>query len=128
MAEVIFNYEGNLTTIQCNIDDKMNDIIYKFLFKIKKSENINLYYLYNGNKINNELSFQEQANELDKNRKKMNVVVNQNDDDKEETKLVISKDIICPKCKGNAIIDIKNFKINFHGCKNNHDINDILLS
>ena len=48
----------------------MNDIINKFLFKIKKNENINLYYLYNVNKINNELIFQEQANELDKNRKK----------------------------------------------------------
>ena len=30
MAEVIFNYEGIDTTIQCNIDDKMKDIIDKF--------------------------------------------------------------------------------------------------
>ena len=106
MAEVIFNYEGNLTTIQCNKNDKMNDIINKFLFKIKTNENINLYYLYNGNKINNELTFQEQANELDKNRKKMNIIVNQNDKDKEEAKLIISKDIICPECKENIIMDI----------------------
>ena len=58
----------------------------------------------------------------------MNVIVNQNDKDKEEAKLIISKDIICPECKENIIMDIKNFKINFHGCKNNHIINDILLS
>ncbi len=56
MAEVIFNYEGINTIIQCNINDKIKDIISKFLAKIDKNEkNIQLYYLYNVNKINNEL-------------------------------------------------------------------------
>ena len=127
MAEVIFNYEGIDTTIQCNIDDKMKDIIDKFLLKIgKKDENI--FYLYNGTKINKELTFNEQANDLDKNRKKMNIIITKTEDDIPEKNEIISKDIICPECKENTIIEIKNFKMNFHGCKNNHIINDILLN
>ena len=50
MAEVIFNYEGINTRVQCNINDKMKDIIDKFIIKIIKQED-NLYYLYNGNRI-----------------------------------------------------------------------------
>ena len=128
MAEVIFNYEGNNIKIQCNINEKMKDIISKFLIKInKKDTNITLYYLYNGNTINKELIFNDQANENDKNRKKMNIIVTNNDRNKNEIMEVISKDIICPLCKKNILIDIKDFKINLHGCKYGHIQNDILL-
>jgi len=50
MAEVIFDYEGNKNKIQCDINEKMKDIIDRFLIKIKNKEN-NLYYLYNGSKL-----------------------------------------------------------------------------
>ena len=70
MAEVIFNYEGINTIIQCDENEKIEEIIKTFLIKINDSQNNNLVYLYNGQKINNELTFKEQANELDKNRKK----------------------------------------------------------
>ena len=36
MAEVIFNLEGNITVIQCDLNDKMKDIIDKFLIIIIK--------------------------------------------------------------------------------------------
>ena len=49
----------------------MNDIINNFLNKIKEKGD-NFFYLYNGNEINKQLTFKEQANYLDKNRKKMN--------------------------------------------------------
>ena len=38
MAEVVFNYEGSNTYIQCNINDKMSYIIDKFITKIRKKE------------------------------------------------------------------------------------------
>ena len=129
MAEVIFNYEGKNTIIQCNLNGKMKDIISKFLVKIaKKEKNMQLYYLYNGNKINEDLTFNEQANNFDKNRKKMNIIVTNNAQGKSDSKKIISKDIICPECKELSLIDIKNFKINLHECKNNHNINNILLN
>ena len=39
MAEAIFNYEGINTTIQCEIDDKMKDVIDRFLIKIDLKRN-----------------------------------------------------------------------------------------
>ena len=52
MAEAIFNYEGTNTTIQCNINDKMRNVIDSFFTKIKENENNlnSLSFLYNGNK------------------------------------------------------------------------------
>ena len=130
MAEVKFIYEGTPTIIQCNINDKMEDIIALFLTKIdKKEEKDNLYYLYNGTKINNkEITFSEQANELDKKSNKMNILVYQERRTPNITNRILSKDIICPICKENTLIDFKNFKINFHGCKNDHNIKDISLN
>ena len=111
MAEAIFNYGGIITIIQCNLNNKMKDIINMFLDKIKEKGD-NFFYLYNGTEIKKELSFNEQANDLDKSRNKMNILVTKNDAEVNEKKEVISKDIICPECKENILIDIKNFNIN----------------
>ena len=94
--------------------------------KIKQQEDNGIYYLYNGTKIKDDLSFMEQANELDKNRKKMNIIVYNTKEN--EKKPAISTDIICPECKENILLDIRNFKINSNGCKNNHTQNNILLN
>ena len=103
----------------------MKDIINRFLIKLEKKEN-NLYYLYNGTKLNYALTFDEQANDIDKNRKQMNILVTKNEEDINKINEIISKDIICPECKENILIDIINFKINFHNCKNNHNIKKTL--
>ena len=58
----------------------------------------------------------------------MNIIVNKNEEDGNIIKEIISKDIICPECKENILIDINNFHINFHDCKNNHNINNISLN
>ena len=44
------------------------------MLKINIKENSNLYYIYNDNEINKELTIYEQTNKLDKNRKKINVI------------------------------------------------------
>ena len=126
MAEAIFNYEGIPTSIQCNTNDKMKDIIANFLNKIKEKGD-NFFYLYNGTEINKELTFNDQANDLDKNRQKMNIIVTKNDTcaSANEKNEVISKDIICPECKENSIVNITNYKILFSGCKNKHNITNI---
>ena len=128
MVEVIFHYEENNIIIQCNIKDKMEDIIKRFLKKIEKNENNNNFvYLYDGNIINKDLIFIQQVNELDKKRNKMNIIVKSNDDNNKEIKEIISKDIICPGCEENILMKIKDFKINLYGCNNNHIINNILI-
>ena len=87
-----------------------------------------IIYLYNGGSINYELTFIKQANELDKNRLKMNIIVYNENEDKNNKNEATSKNIICPKCKEFAIMNIKNFKINLHGCKNKHNIQNIPLN
>ena len=89
-----------------------------------------LYILYNGDKINEELTFSQQATEKDNERKKMNVLVY--DKEKEENRknigyLVKSKEIICPECNENILINFKNYKINLCECRNGHIKNNILF-
>ena len=128
MGEVVFNFEGINTSIQCNIGDKMKDIINKYLAKVNKHRFTDFYYLYNGTRIDKELTFNEQSNELDKDRKKMNILVTKIYEDINENKYIVSKEIICPDCKENTLLDIKNFIIDLHDCKNNHESNNILIN
>ena len=77
MYEVEFNYKGNKNIIQCRKDEKMKDIFNKFLYKIQNLDINKIFFLYSGNaNINGELSFEEVANENDKIRNKMNIIVN----------------------------------------------------
>ena len=45
----------------------------------------------------------------------------------EEESIIKSKIIICPKCYESTNIKIKDYKINLYGCKNNHNIINILF-
>ena len=102
MVEVLFIYEGQQIIIQCNIEDKMKDIINKFKSKIQKEDN-NLYYIYNGDKINEELKFNQIIN--NKEEKIINILVYDNKNN-ENDKEIISNEIICPECKENIFIHI----------------------
>ena len=125
MALVEFAYNGNKTFIQCKIDETMEEIIKSFLSKTEiKYENV--YFLYDGKMLTEEnLSFNEIANELDKNRKQMNIVVNDKDVSPCDSFLKKSEYIICPECKELILISIKNHKICLSECKNGHKFEDI---
>ena len=125
MEEVLFIYEGQQIIIQYNIEDKMKDIINKFKNKIKDEDN-NLCYLYNGNIINEELILNEIIK--DKNEKKINILVYKNDEYKENEKEILLNGIICPECKENILINIKDYKIHLYECKNGHKKENILLN
>ena len=128
MAEVLFNRKGVERLIKCNIDTKMKDIINEFSKQINIESN-KLYYIYNDNEIIDGLTFFEQANEFDRFRKKMNIDVYNIKNIEEIDKIdeLFSKDIICPECKENTFLNIKNFKFNFYGCKKNHNKKNITL-
>ena len=68
------------------------------------------------------------ANSIDKKRKKMNVVVMDKEEADKDKSIVKSKDIICPECKQNIMMDINKFKINLFDCKNLHKVDNILLN
>ena len=54
MAEIEFIYKNIKTIIQCNINEKMNDISNKYLTKIGKNIN-DILLVYNGNIINEKI-------------------------------------------------------------------------
>ena len=127
MAEIIFTYKGMNINIQCQLKDKIKDVINKFLGKINEKNKTNLYYLYSGFLINKELTFNEHANFIDVDRKEMNILVIDNNFLEAYIKKLLSREMICPICKENCLIEINDFKITFHKCKNDHISKDIYL-
>ena len=127
MYKVDFNYNDEKFIIQSNDGEKMKEAINKFLNKICKNKK-NLYFLYNGQIINEELNISKCANSLDKSRHYMNILVIEGQGSGEEkNNLIKSKYIICPICNENAYISIKDFKITIYGCKNGHKTENLQI-
>ena len=74
MSIVKFIFNGKETMIQCTKEDKMKNICKKYASKIKLDIN-SLIFLYGGNQLDLELSFQEQACTLDKTKNEMRILV-----------------------------------------------------
>jgi len=113
-TDLIFN--GKITTIQCNENDKIEEILNKFCTKIEKNIN-ELYFLYNGHIIEANKTFKEVANSEDKQRKKISVLVTNNKSTiypNKDSNLKKSKYIICPICNDTTRINIQNFKIKLY--------------
>ena len=128
MTQVEFVYNGAITLIQCNMNEKMKEIIKRFKEKANINNN-NIFYTYDGKiGINEELKFEEIANSEDKKRKKMNILVYDTEIEIKEKDIIKSNNIICPECKENIKMEIKDYKINLYGCKNKHSIKNILLN
>ena len=74
-ANVVFTLDGVNSTIKCTTEDKMNDICKNYSTKINKNID-SLLFLYEGNKVNFDLSFEEQVNIIDRNNHEIIIVVN----------------------------------------------------
>jgi len=123
MVEVVFEFNGNSTIIQCQENQKLKEICDDFIFKSHLNEN-SINYIYRGLQLDKNVTFNEIANHIDQTFKRMyiNVIINEN-----EAKIK-SKNIICPECGENIKMKINNYKINLFECKNKHIINNILLN
>ena len=122
MEEIIFNLKD--VKIQCNSNEKMKDICDKFKNKIKQEINY-FNYFYNSEKIKEDLTFLQQANNIDIKNKKMNITVN--DSNLINQSEILPNEILCPECRESMRINFKDYKIDLFECKNNHKFNNILL-
>ena len=68
MIEVLFIYEGQEIVIQSKKEDKIKDIADKLKNKIGEDD-INLLYIYNGGKINKELTLSQIEGKIEKKEK-----------------------------------------------------------
>ena len=125
MSKVIYTYKSINFDIQCQKDEKLKILHQRFKNKLKEETN-QFIFLYNGNVINEELTFNQIANEMDKKRNEMNIIVIDIVPPNPIQKFIISKDIICQDCYENSFINIKKYKFDIK-CKNGHEINDILI-
>ena len=86
-AQVIFTFEDVSLSIQCSKDNKMKDICQKYATNIQKNLN-SFIFLYGGNQVNFQLTFNEQATSFDRNNNEMKILVYESG----------NGIIICPKC------------------------------
>ena len=124
---VIFVFRGADIIIKCNLFEKMKSVCQRFISKSKVDESI-LHFAYNGDFINPELNFIEQASEIDRKSGKMKILVIENENVKPiKNKIIESEEIICPICNESILIKINNYKIDMYKCKNNHRYDKLLF-
>ena len=124
MASIEFCYNENNILIQCDINDKMGEIINKYILKSSIDKN-SVIFLYSGNIINEELKLSEIIGEHEKD--KIKILVNSLDYINNNKSTIKSEYIICPICKENIKYRIEDYKISLYECKNGHRIDKILL-
>ena len=117
MSTVEFHYQNYRIFIYCREDEKMITICHNYCFKIQLDFNL-VDFIYEGKKVNLELTFSEQINEKDRISKTMKIIVLQ------KSQIIPSK-LVCPECREIISIEIKDYKINLFGCKNGHQINNL---
>ena len=124
MVSVEFVDNGIKTIIQCNENDKLEDIIQRYCFKTEKNIE-KMIFLYSGNIIiNKNKTWNELANLEDKKRKIISILIDNISSDNKNLKK--SKYIICPKCNDLTKINIKDYRISLNGCQKDHIINNKL--
>ena len=88
-AHVIFTLKDLNFPFQCSKDDKLGDICKKFAILVNKNFD-SFIFLYEGSKVNLQLSFDEQATPFDRNNNEMKVLAYE----------IEYVNIICPECGG----------------------------
>ena len=129
MIEIEFDFNQIPIIIQAKLDEPFQAAVDKFVQKTSINPN-SVYFLANGKQLNPKLKLEKQMTNINKNNKKMKVLVNLIVEDKadEEKVIIKSKDIICPKCFEPCRIKIDDGRIKLFDCAKNHEIGNIKLS
>ena len=128
MVEIEFNFNQAITNIQAKLEDPFKDVINKFMQKsLLQPGSVN--FLANGKVINPNKSVESHMSNLNKENKKMKIIVTMTDNNEQNKEQVItkSKDIICPQCKEPCRIKTENYKIQLYECINGHNNKDIKI-
>ena len=124
MIKTFFDYKGNIFVIPSTKDEKMGVIFQKFISMAKLNLD-SVYFIYSGNSnINEELTFDEIANEDDKKSNQMNILVNDVNIEYLNSSIIKSKDVKCPKCNEYSKIHLDDYQISIK-CKNGHLIENL---
>ena len=128
MIDIEFNLDQTITIIKAKPGDIFQNAINNYLKKtLLNSESISL--IVNGKTVNPSQTVESHMNELNKKNKKIKVLVNIIEGDKEDKEQIIveSKVIICPKCKEPCRINFEDYKIKLFDCAKGHKTEDIKI-
>ena len=125
MIEAHFIYKGNRINIQCNLNDKMKILIEEFSSKANINDLKKVCFSCSGDIINENKTLREIIGNNYSQTKVIDIIVNEWQS--QGVELEKSKYIICPKCGEISMININDYKINLYGCKNGHEVNNILF-
>ena len=117
MVEIEIKYKDELITVKCNENDILKNILEKS-YKEMLPDISSLYFLYSGNIIDINFSFSQLATKIDKERKKMNILVD--DSGQSNDKCFISPNPICGLCGQNVKIKLIDYKVVIYPCVNGH--------
>jgi len=124
MTSIEFIYNGNSILIQCDKNDRIKEIINKYILKASLDKN-SVIFLYSGQNIDEELKISEimEKDKIDK----IKILVYSLNNLNNNKSIIKSKYIICPKCNENIKYKVDEYKIDLYECKNGHRKDNILL-
>ena len=144
MSEIIldFVFNGKEIKMQCKKNEYMKDIFKRFMVKIDKNIK-DIYFLYNGERINENLKLEEINSKIDELKilavefdisyiddsfaHDSNSNISSNATPNKKESMILSRDIICPECGELCQISFQNYKVQVNNCKEKHVINNISL-
>ena len=119
MNHITFYYNQIETKIQYSPNEKMKDIISKYIQKSGLNRN-QIIFLYSGFMI-------DKTNEDIRITGEDQTIIVIDNSNKGDDIIVNSNNIICPKCKASSRISIEDNKIRLYDCENKHNIEGILI-
>ena len=131
-VKIIFLFNGEQIIMECNRNENVLNIFKQISAKINK-EISNIYFLYNGDIINEDSKIdkycEKKGNEAFGKEEELRILVSEFEENENDLmNLKKSKDIICPVCKEICLIKFNDYKITLYNCKNKHYFTNILFS
>ena len=103
-AELLIN--GQQISIQCQQNESIENVYTRCLSKFcQKPDLDSVNFLYNGKIAQPSMTLNQVMNPSDKNRNRLSIIVNKNDDG-----FVKHKNVICPECLEPILFECRNFK------------------
>ena len=125
MVDIDFDLNQSHTIIQANLTDQFQQVINKYLTKALLNPD-SVCFIANGKQVNPSEAVQNHMSNLDKDQKKLKVLVNMFESDRVPEEVIIkSEEIICPQCKEPCLIALEGCKIKLYECPKKHKNKEI---
>ena len=121
MVDIDFNLNQSHIVIQANLADKFQDVLNKYFQKTLLNP-ASVAFVVNGKQVDPSTSIQNHMSKLDKDQKKINVLVIMLESNEAQKEVITKSEVvICPECKEPCRISFEDYKIKLYECPNKHE-------